>query len=65
MKHEDVAKDKKLMTKVAKTEVKRHEKAMHGKAKKMFKGGVTNEALKQYGRGMAKVMNQRSSGRGR
>lgn len=65
MKHEDVAKDKKLMRKVAKTEVKRHEKAMHGKAKGMFKGGVTNEALKQYGRGMAKVMNQRSSGRGR
>lgn len=63
MKHEDAAKDKKLMSKVAKTEVKRHEKAMHGK--RMFKGGVTNEALMKHGRGMAKVMNQRSSGRGR
>lgn len=63
MKHEDVAKDKKLMSKVAKTEVKKHEKAMHGKG--YSKGGVTNEALMKYGRGMAKVMNQRSSGRGR
>lgn len=57
--------DMKKVSKVAKKEVKRHEKAMHGKVKKMSKGGVTNESLKQYGRGMAKVMNQRSSGRGR
>jgi hypothetical protein len=61
MKHSDAAKDKKLMSKVAKTEVKRHEKAMHGYAK----GGKTNLDMKKYGRGMAKVMNQRSSGRGR
>ena len=56
---------KKEMAKIAKTEVKKHEKAMHGKAKRMFKGGVTNEALKQYGRGMAKVVNQRGASRGR
>jgi len=63
MKHEDVAKDKKLMAKVAKKEVKRHEKAMHGKG--YAKGGVTNESIKQYGRGMAKVINQRGASRGR
>lgn len=37
MKHADMAKDKPMMKKVAKTEVKAHEKAMHG----MKKGGVT------------------------
>jgi hypothetical protein len=37
---------------------------MHG-AKKMRAGGKTNLDMKKYGRGMAKVMNQRSSGRGR
>ena len=47
--------------KVAQTEVKKHEKTMHG----MKKGGKTNLDMKKYGRGMAKVMNQRSSGRGR
>ena len=54
--------------KVCKTEarraVKTHEKAMHG-AKKMKAGGPTSMDMKKYGRGMAKVMNQRSSGRGR
>ena len=54
--------------KVCKTEarrvVKAHEKAMHG-AKKMKAGGPTSMDMKKYGRGMAKVMNQRSSGRGR
>ena len=53
---------------VAKTEarkaVKGHEAAMHG-AKKMKAGGPTSMDMKKYGRGMAKVMNQRSSGRGR
>jgi hypothetical protein len=48
---------------VAKTEarkaVKGHEVAMHG-AKKMRAGGKTNEEMKKYGRGMAKVMNQKS-----
>ena len=45
------------MKKVAKAEVKAHEKRMHG-AKKMAKGGVTTEAMKKYGRNMARVMNQ-------
>lgn len=49
------------MKKVAKAEVKAHEKRMH----KMAKGGVTSEAMKKMGRNMARAMNQRSGGRGR
>jgi len=53
---------------VAKTEarkaVKGHEATMHG-PKKMRAGGKTNLDMKKYGRNMAKVINQRSSGRGR
>jgi hypothetical protein len=33
-------------------------------AKKMRAGGKTNSDMLKYGRNMAKVMNQRSSGRG-
>jgi hypothetical protein len=43
MKHSDIAKDKPMMKKVAKEEVKSHEKAMHG----MKKGG----ACKGYAKG--------------
>jgi hypothetical protein len=49
------------MKDVAKKEVTAHEKRMHGKKK----GGLTSLDMKKYGRGMAKVMNQRSSSRGR
>lgn len=45
------------MKKVAKAEVKAHEKRMHG-SKKMAKGGVTNESLKSLGRNMARAKNQ-------
>ena len=51
------------MKKVAKAEVKAHEKRMHG-AKGMKKGGVTSMDMKKYGRNMARVMNQRSTSRG-
>ena len=51
------------MKKVAKTAVKEHEKRMHG-AKGMKAGGKTNSDMLKYGRNMAKVINQRSSGRG-
>jgi uncharacterized phosphosugar-binding protein len=50
---------KEQMKKVAKSAVKSHEDKMHKGAKKMAKGGKTNEMMKTYGRGMAKVMNQR------
>jgi len=52
---------KDAMKKVAKAEVKAHEKKMHG----MKKGGVTSLDMKKYGRNMARAMNQKSSSRGR
>lgn len=58
-KHEDVAQDKPLMKKIAKAEVKAHEKRMHG-AKKMAKGGVTTDQMKSMGRNLARVANQKS-----
>ena len=56
--------EKTAMKKVAKAEVKAHEKRMHG-AKGMKAGGPTSEDMKRMGRNMARVMNQRSNGRGR
>ena len=56
--------EKAAMKKVAKAEVKAHEKKMHG-AKGMKAGGVTSMEMKKYGRNMARAMNQRSTGRGR
>lgn len=56
--------DTKQVRGIAKKEVRAHEKRMHG-AKKMAKGGVTNEMLKSMGRNMARSANQRSGGRGR
>jgi hypothetical protein len=49
------------MKKVAKAEVKTHEKKMHG----MKKGGVTSLAMKQMGRNLARAANQKSGSRGR
>lgn len=54
--------DKKEVKQIADKEVKAHEKRMH---KGMKAGGVTSLEMKKYGRNMARVMNQRSSGRGR
>ena len=55
--------DTKTVKKIADTEVKAHERRMHPGAKKMRAGGKTNADMLKYGRNMAKVMNQRSSGR--
>jgi hypothetical protein len=52
--------DKSAMKQVAKTEVKAHEKKMHG-AKGFAKGGKTSLQMKQMGRGLAKVANQKKS----
>jgi len=46
------------MKAVAKQEVKKHEKAMHGKGYRA--GGKTNLEMKKLGRGLAKVANQLS-----
>jgi len=46
--------------------LKTHASKPAGEAHKgLKKGGKTNLDMKKYGRNMAKVMNQRSSGRGR
>ena len=58
-KHEDVAQDKPLMKKIAKAEVKSHEKKMHG-AKKMAKGGPTSEDRMRLGRGLSRAANQKT-----
>jgi hypothetical protein len=49
--------------KAAKTAVHKHEKAMHpGKPMtKMAKGGKTNNQMRQLGRNLAKVANQKVS----
>lgn len=47
--------------KVAKAEVKKHEKRMHG----MKKGGPTSMDMKRMGRNLARAANQRGSSRGR
>jgi hypothetical protein len=62
MDKKDLAQDKKMVA----SAVHKHEKAMHpGKAPTKLKaGGKTNSDMLKYGRNMAKVMNQRSVGRG-
>jgi hypothetical protein len=59
--------DTKAVKRIASKEVKSHEQRMHtGKAPtKMRAGGKTNSDMLKYGRNMAKIMNQRSSGRGK
>lgn len=56
--------EKTAMKKVAKAEVKAHEKKMHG-AKGMKAGGPTSMDMKKMGRNLARVANQRGSSRGR
>jgi hypothetical protein len=56
--------DTKTVKKIADKEVKAHEKRMHPGTKKMAAGGKTNTQMLKYGRNMAKIMNQRSVGRG-
>ena len=57
----DMKQDKKMIAGA----VHKHEKKLHpGKPMtKLAKGGKTNDMMKQYGRGMAKVVNQRGSAR--
>jgi hypothetical protein len=58
----DLKQDKKMIA----SAVHKHEKAKH-KGQPMTKlkaGGKTNSDMLKYGRNMAKVMNQRSVGRG-
>jgi hypothetical protein len=60
----DAKKVKRIADMEARKEVRGHESRMHKGVKKMRAGGKTNAEMKKYGRGMAKVMNQRSPMRG-
>ena len=55
--------DKKAVKAIADKEVSAHEKRLHKGQTKFAKGGKTEMDMMKYGRGMAKVMNQKS-GRG-
>jgi hypothetical protein len=63
MDKKDLKQDKKMVAGA----VHKHEKALHpGKPMTKLKaGGKTNSDMLKYGRNMAKVMNQRSAGRGK
>jgi hypothetical protein len=59
MKHSDMAKDMPMMKKVAKQEVKAHEKSMH----KMAKGGVTRaDGCVSKGHTKGKMISMKSGG---
>ena len=61
MKHSDMSKDKPMMKKVAKEEVKAHEKSMHGK--KYAKGGVTRaDGCVTKGHTKGKMISMKSGG---
>lgn len=61
MTHSDMAKDKPMMKKVAKEEVKMHENKMHGK--KMAKGGVTRaDGCVSKGHTKGKMISMKSGG---
>ena len=62
-KMESATADKKQDVALIKKAFKQHDKQEHkggkGTSLKLAKGGKTNDMMKQYGRGMAKVVNQR------
>ena len=69
VKHSDIAKDKPMMKKVAKEEVKSHEKKMHGMkkggaTKKMASGGFTRAAdgIAKKGKTKAKQITMKKGG---
>lgn len=61
----DLAQDKALIKKAFKQHDAQEHKGGKGTSLKLAKGGKTNDMMKQYGRGMAKVVNQRGSARGK
>ena len=62
MDKKDLAQDKKMI----KSALAKHEKAKHPgqPLTKLRAGGKTNSDMLKYGRNVAKIMNQRSVGRG-
>lgn len=74
MEKDDLKQDKAMIKKAFKQHDKQEHPGMHtklslkkgglDKVKKMAKGGVASESMKQSGRNIARAMNQRSSSRG-
>ena len=64
MDKEDLKQDKALIKKAFKQHDAQEHKGGKGTALKLRAGGKTSADMLKYGRNMAKVMNQRSSGRG-
>jgi len=65
MEKDDLKQDKALIKKAFKQHDAQEHKGGKGTALKLKKGGVTSSDMKKHGRNMARVLNQRSSGRGR
>ena len=63
MDKEDLKQDKALIKKAFKQHDSQEHKGGKGTSLKLAKGGVTTDMMQQYGRGMAKVVNQRGSAR--
>jgi len=65
MEKSDLSQDKKLIKKAFKMHDQQEHKGSKGtNLSKLKKGGVTGEAMRKYGRNMARAMNQKSAGRG-
>jgi hypothetical protein len=64
MDKEDIKQDKALIKKAFKQHDKQEHKGGKGTTLKLAKGGKTNMQMRQLGRNLAKVANQRRTGRG-
>jgi hypothetical protein len=65
MDKEDMKQDKALIKKAFKQHDMQEHKGGKGTALKLAKGGKTNMQMRQLGRNLAKVANQRNTGRGK
>jgi hypothetical protein len=59
MEKDDLKQDKALIKKAFKQHDKQEHKGGKGTTLKLKKGGVTGEAMRKYGRNVARAMNQR------
>ena len=64
MDKEDLKQDKALIKKAFKQHDAQEHKGGKGTSLKLKKGGVTGDAMRKYGRNLARAMNQRGSSRG-
>ena len=65
MDKEDMKQDKALIKKAFKQHDKQEHKGGKGTSLKLAAGGVTSKAMMTMGRNMARVANQKHTGRGR